>query len=119
MRITEYPLSIYLHSLIFPYHLGYDVSLLVDVTEIQSDKGKLIQLLVLITVVLYCTSFTLTLIVLLNTLLDTLVKNFSLLKRNCVACVFEKYFDLQKQYEEQGVQNKEFAIINYREDETL
>ncbi|EDV26743.1 Actin-related protein 2/3 complex subunit 2 [Trichoplax sp. H2] len=50
---------------------------------------------------------------------DILIRNASLLKRNCVACVFEKYFDLQKQYEDQGVQSKDFAIINYREDETL
>ncbi|XP_038045275.1 actin-related protein 2/3 complex subunit 2-like [Patiria miniata] len=39
----------------------------------------------------------------------------ALLKRNCFASVFEKYFDFQER-EESG---KERAVINYREDETL
>jgi actin related protein 2/3 complex subunit 2 len=39
----------------------------------------------------------------------------SLLKRNCFASVFEKYFD----YQEKGETSHATAIINYRNDETL
>ena len=39
----------------------------------------------------------------------------SLLKRNCFASVFEKYFDFQ----EKGETGHKTAVINYRPDETL
>jgi actin related protein 2/3 complex subunit 2 len=39
----------------------------------------------------------------------------SLLKRNCFASVFEKYFD----YQEKGDIGHATAVINYRSDETL
>jgi actin related protein 2/3 complex, subunit 2 len=38
-----------------------------------------------------------------------------LLKRNCFASVFEKYFDFQ----EQGLEGEKFAVIHYRDEETL
>lgn len=38
-----------------------------------------------------------------------------MLKRNCFASVFDKYFSFQ----EQGIESKERAVINYRDDETL
>lgn len=44
-----------------------------------------------------------------------LIERASLFKRNCFASVFEKYFKFQ----EQGVEGKERAVINYREDETM
>lgn len=37
------------------------------------------------------------------------------LKRNCFASVFEKYFDIQTQKKEE----KETAIIHYRDKETM
>ncbi|KAL1494150.1 hypothetical protein ABEB36_009794 [Hypothenemus hampei] len=43
------------------------------------------------------------------------VKNLGLLKRNCFASVFEKYFDFQ----EAGDEGQKRAVIPYREDETL
>ncbi|XP_067649765.1 actin-related protein 2/3 complex subunit 2-like [Haliotis asinina] len=43
------------------------------------------------------------------------VKKAALLKRNCFASVFEKYFDFQ----EQGEESKKRAVIQYREDETM
>lgn len=43
------------------------------------------------------------------------VKKLGLLKRNCFASVFEKYFDFQ----EQGDEGQKRAVIPYREDETL
>lgn len=43
------------------------------------------------------------------------VKKMGLLKRNCFASVFEKYFDFQ----EQGDEGQKRAVIPYREDETL
>lgn len=46
---------------------------------------------------------------------EKVAQNIGLLKRNCFASVFEKYFDFQEQGEE--VQKR--AVINYREDETL
>jgi len=39
----------------------------------------------------------------------------ALLKRNCFASVFEKYFDIQAEKKEE----KETAIIHYREKETM
>jgi len=44
-----------------------------------------------------------------------LVEKAALLKRNCFASVFEKYFKFQ----EQGQESKERAVINYRDDETM
>ncbi|XP_014250263.1 probable actin-related protein 2/3 complex subunit 2 [Cimex lectularius] len=44
-----------------------------------------------------------------------LVKKIGLLKRNCFASVFEKYFDFQ----EKGEEGHKRAVINYRNDETM
>ena len=43
------------------------------------------------------------------------VKKAALLKRNCFASVFEKYFEFQ----ENGESGHKRAIIHYRDDETL
>lgn len=42
-------------------------------------------------------------------------RKIGLLKRNCFASVFEKYFDFQ----ERGEEGQKRAVINYRTDETL
>lgn len=47
---------------------------------------------------------------------EGLIKKIGLLKRNCFASVFEKYFDLVGKEESQ---EKERAVINYRDDETM
>lgn len=44
-----------------------------------------------------------------------IVYEASLLKRNCFASVFEKYFDFQAK----GQQGQKRAVIHYRDDETL
>ncbi|KAI1729629.1 arp2/3 complex, 34 kD subunit p34-Arc domain-containing protein [Ditylenchus destructor] len=44
-----------------------------------------------------------------------IVEKASLLKRNCFASVFEKYF----QFQENGQEGEKRAVIHYREDETL
>ncbi|XP_019881519.1 probable actin-related protein 2/3 complex subunit 2 [Aethina tumida] len=44
-----------------------------------------------------------------------IVKKIGLLKRNCFASVFEKYFNFQ----EQGDEGQKRAVIHYRDDETL
>lgn len=46
---------------------------------------------------------------------EEVAKKVGLLKRNCFASVFEKYFDFQ----EQGLEGQKRAVINYRNDETL
>lgn len=46
---------------------------------------------------------------------EAVAQKIGLLKRNCFASVFEKYFDIQ----EQGIQNEKGAVINYRSDETM
>ncbi|XP_050691846.1 probable actin-related protein 2/3 complex subunit 2 isoform X1 [Eriocheir sinensis] len=46
---------------------------------------------------------------------QTLVKKVGLIKRNCFASVFQKYFEFQ----EQGLEGQKKAIINYRDDETM
>ncbi|EEB18716.1 arp2/3, putative [Pediculus humanus corporis] len=46
---------------------------------------------------------------------ENLIKKFGLLKRNCFASVFEKYFDFQAK----GEDGHKRAVINYRADETL
>lgn len=46
---------------------------------------------------------------------EQIAKRIGLLKRNCFASVFEKYFDFQ----EQGEEGQKRAVINYRNDETL
>ncbi|XP_066932361.1 probable actin-related protein 2/3 complex subunit 2 [Clytia hemisphaerica] len=46
---------------------------------------------------------------------DELIKKIGLLKRNCFASVFERYFDFLEREED----SKEKAIINYRDDETM
>lgn len=43
------------------------------------------------------------------------VKKIGLLKRNCFASVFEKYFEFQ----EQGIEGQKRAVIHYRDDETM
>ena len=43
------------------------------------------------------------------------VHKIALLKRNCFASVFEKYFDFQ----EQGIEGQKRAVIQYREEETM
>jgi actin related protein 2/3 complex subunit 2 len=44
-----------------------------------------------------------------------IIEKASLLKRNCFASVFEKYFEFQ----EKNQTGEEIAVINYRSDETL
>lgn len=46
---------------------------------------------------------------------EEVVKKIGLLKRNCFASVFEKYFDFQ----ERGEEGHKRAVINYRNDETM
>lgn len=46
---------------------------------------------------------------------EDLVKKVGLLKRNCFASVFEKYFEFQAK----GIEGHQRAVINYREDETM
>ena len=47
-----------------------------------------------------------------------IVRKFGLLKRNCFAAVFEKYFEHQMKPELIAGKNKR-AVIQYREDETM
>jgi len=46
---------------------------------------------------------------------EELVKRVGLLKRNCFASVFEKYFEFQQK----GIEGQRRAVIQYRDDETL
>merc|ERR1712071_166841 len=46
---------------------------------------------------------------------EEVVKKVGLLKRNCFASVFEKYFEFQ----EQGEEGHKRAVIHYRDEETL
>ncbi|CAG0919241.1 unnamed protein product [Notodromas monacha] len=46
---------------------------------------------------------------------EEVVKKASLLKRNCFASVFEKYFEFQ----EKGLEENKRAVIHYRDEETL
>jgi len=46
---------------------------------------------------------------------EEVVKKCGLLKRNCFAAVFEKYF----QFQEQGEEGQQQAVIHYRDDETM
>ena len=46
---------------------------------------------------------------------EQIIKEASLLRRNCFASVFEKYFELQ----EKGIEDTKRAVIHYREDETM
>lgn len=46
---------------------------------------------------------------------EEIAQKIGLLKRNCFASVFEKYFDFQ----ERGENGNKRAVINYRKDETL
>jgi len=50
---------------------------------------------------------------------EGLIKNIGLLKRNCFASVFERYFDYLEQEDEGARQSSERAIIHYREGETM
>lgn len=47
------------------------------------------------------------------------VEKASLLKRNCFASVFERYFELQTKIQAGEKTSEEIAVINYRSDETL
>lgn len=47
--------------------------------------------------------------------IDALIVRAALLKRNCFASVFEKYFEFQ----EKGVLGHQRAVIHYRDDETM
>lgn len=46
---------------------------------------------------------------------EEIAQKIGLLKRNCFASVFEKFFDFQ----EKGGSGNKRAVINYRKDETL
>lgn len=46
---------------------------------------------------------------------EDLVTKVGLLKRNCFASVFEKYFEFQAK----GEDGQQRAIIHYRDDETM
>lgn len=46
---------------------------------------------------------------------EEIAQKIGLLKRNCFASVFEKYFDFQ----EQGLEGDQRAVIHYRNEETL
>ncbi|ESO86249.1 hypothetical protein LOTGIDRAFT_220774 [Lottia gigantea] len=46
---------------------------------------------------------------------EEVAKKAALLKRNCFASVFEKYFD----YQQKGTEGRERAVIHYRDDETM
>jgi len=46
---------------------------------------------------------------------EELIKKASMLKRNCFASVFEKYFEFQ----ENGEEGQKRAVIHYRDDETM
>lgn len=64
---------------------GFSVSLLIDLNQTPKDQR------------------------------DTVVKNAGLLKRNCFAAVFEKYF----QFQERGEEGHRRAVIHYRDEETM
>lgn len=46
---------------------------------------------------------------------DSIVHQAGMLKRNCFASVFEKYF----QFQEEGKKGANRAVIHYRDDETM
>lgn len=64
---------------------GYSVSLLVDLTQVKKEDRA------------------------------EIIKNVGLLKRNCFASVFEKYFEFQ----ERGEEGHRRAVIHYRDEETM
>jgi len=65
---------------------GYNVTLLYDLKALQSDPNS-----------------------------AELIKKAGLLKRNCFASVFEKYFEFQ----EKGLEGQKRAVIHYRDEETM
>ena len=65
---------------------GFSVSLLIDLKEISSPDER-----------------------------SATIKKVGLLKRNCFAAVFEKYFEFQ----ERGEEGHRRAVIHYRDDETM
>jgi len=69
-----------------PPEEGYNVTLLYDLKELPKGADK-----------------------------ELLIQKASLLKRNCFASVFEKYFEFQ----ENGVEGTKRAVIHYRDDETM
>jgi len=81
--VNEYLKKIYGDLMTEP-ETGYDISLLVDLENLPTDR-------------------------------EELVKKVGLLKRNCFAAVFERYFDFLEREEE----SKEKAVINYRDGETM
>merc|ERR1719187_794262 len=50
---------------------------------------------------------------------QSLVKKIGLLKRNCFASVFRKYFEFQEKLAEGETVGQKRAVINYRDDETM
>lgn len=66
---------------------GFNVSLLIDLKKLPTDVNEK----------------------------ENLLKNIGLLKRNCFASVFEKYFEFQ----EKGEEGHKRAVIHYRDEETL
>jgi actin related protein 2/3 complex subunit 2 len=64
---------------------GYSVSLLVELTQVAKEDRA------------------------------NIIKNVGLLKRNCFASVFEKYFEFQ----ERGEEGHRRAVIHYRDEETM
>jgi len=67
---------------------GFNISLLIDLENLPTDK-------------------------------EALVKSVGLIKRNCFASVFERYFDFLEQEDEGARQSSERAVIHYREGETM
>lgn len=83
---------------------GYDITLEVSLDDLPEDVGKRERGTCLYMLhVVVCFMFT-----------ESLATHFALLKRNCFASVFEKYFDIQAKGGE-----KSTAIIHYREQETM
>ena len=50
---------------------------------------------------------------------QSLVKKIGLLKRNCFASVFRKYFEFQEKQAEGETVGQKRAVIHYRDDETM
>lgn len=65
---------------------GYSVSLLIDLKEVTSPEERIL-----------------------------VINNAGMLKRNCFASVFEKYFEFQ----ERGEEGHRRAVIHYRDEETM
>ncbi len=81
---------------------SYDISICVNLESLPSNIGKMATL----TITLHFNRISVS--------VEELAEKIALLKRNCFASVFDKYFDLQA---EGGVQKT--AIIHYRDQETM